>query len=280
MKKRAIIFGAGGTGQRVYNSIKHEMKVLFFVDNDKTKWGGTYDGLEIKSPKVLSDESQYDVIEIGTLMGLSEIQNQLLEANISLDKLDKTYVEVSVNARIFFLKRISERFAKEEIKGAVAEAGVFRGEFAKEINRYFPKSKCYLFDTFEGFDMRDFKFEEYPSMTDDVNHFKLTSEKLVYEKMPFKDKIIMIKGHFPESLRDIEDEFIFVNLDMDLYKPTLEGLRYFFPRMKDGGVILIHDYFTESYPNIEKCIDDFEKEIGKRLYKMPIGDDISIAIIK
>ena len=50
--------------------------------------------------------------------------------------------------------------------------------------------------------------------------------------------------------------------------------------MRDGGVILIHDYFSEIFPNIEKCVDDFEQELGLRIRKMPIGDDISMAIIK
>lgn len=279
-KKRVVIFGAGGTGQRVYNSIKKEAEVVFFVDNDSKKWGGTYDNVEIKSPKALLEDDSYDVIEMGTLMGLREIQEQLIDNNIPILKLEKTFAETSVNARVFFLKRLSERFKKEKVYGAVAEAGVFRGEFAKEINRYFPNSKCYLFDTFSGFDERDYKYEEKDSMTEDVNHFTQTSESIVMEKMPHKEMVELKKGYFPESLNGLEDEFIFVNLDMDLYKPTLEGLRYFFPRMKQGGVILVHDYFTESYPNIEKSISDFEEEIGKRLYKVPIGDDISMAIIK
>ena len=47
-----------------------------------------------------------------------------------------------------------------------------------------------------------------------------------------------------------------------------------------GGVILIHDYFGESFPNIEQSVDDYEKECGMQLKKMPIGDDLSMAIIK
>ena len=280
MGKRVVIFGAGGTGQRVYNSIKNEMNVQFFVDNDSSKWGGTYDGVEIKSPDELKNESLYDVIEMGTLMGLQEIQDQLAQNEIPLNKLEKTFAETSVNARIFFLKRMAERLRKENTYGAVADAGVFRGEFAKEINKYFPNSKCYLFDTFSGFDERDYEFEGRKSMTDDVNHFKATSEEIVYSKMPNKEVVEIRKGYFPETTLGIDDDFVFVNLDMDLYKPTIEGLRFFYPRMRDGGVILIHDYFTESYPNIEKSIGDFEAEIGHRLYKMPIGDDISMAIMK
>lgn len=88
------------------------------------------------------------------------------------------------------------------------------------------------------------------------------------------------KGYFPETLGDLDDRFAFVNLDMDLYRLTLEGLRYFYPRMSAGGVILIHDYFSDAYQNIEKVIDDYERELGVRLHKMPIGNDISIAIVK
>ena len=100
------------------------------------------------------------------------------------------------------------------------------------------------------------------------------------EKLPHKNMCIFKKGYFPESLEDLEDTFAFVNLDMDLYHPTLEGLRYFYPRISTGGVILVHDYFTEIFPNIEKAVDDYERELGVKLHKMPIGDDISIAIVK
>lgn len=213
-------------------------------------------------------------------MGILEVQKQLDKLNIPLKRINKTYVEISVTSRILFLKRFAERVKKEAISGSVDECSVFRGEFAKEINGFFPDRTCYLFDTFIGFDKRDFLFENEPSMIENVNHFSMTSEELVISKMPNKSKIVIKKGHFPDSLGDLDDKFVFMNLDMDLYCPTLEGLRYFYPRMSDGGVILIHDYFTESYPNIEKAINDFEKDLGRKLHKIPIGDDISIAIIK
>ena len=37
---RAVVFGAGGTGKRVYNMVKDDADVVFFVDNDPKKWGG------------------------------------------------------------------------------------------------------------------------------------------------------------------------------------------------------------------------------------------------
>jgi predicted O-methyltransferase YrrM len=79
---------------------------------------------------------------------------------------------------------------------------------------------------------------------------------------------------------DVDEKFAFVSLDMDLYKPTLEGLRYFYPRMSRGGIIAIHDFFSDAYPNIKQSVYEYEEEISSRLCLVPVGDDISIAIVK
>ncbi len=68
-KKKAVIFGAGGTGGRVYHMIKEEADVLFFVDNDEDKWGKEFHGLEIKNPDVLKDTGSFDMVVLGTLLG-------------------------------------------------------------------------------------------------------------------------------------------------------------------------------------------------------------------
>ncbi|HBG65068.1 MAG TPA: macrocin-O-methyltransferase, partial [Treponema sp.] len=70
-----------------------------------------------------------------------------------------------------------------------------------------------------------------------------------------------------------------VNLDMDLYTPTLAALEFFLAHM-DEGCILMHDYFSPNLTGIKKAVDDFEVEIHKTIPKLPIGDEISIALIK
>ena len=117
--------------------------------------------------------------------------------------------------------------------------------------------------------------------TDTVaNHLKEVNIEEMLAKMPNRDKIILRVGRFPETAHGIDDRFAFVNLDMNLYEPTIEGLRFFYPKMSDGGVILIHDYFNSICPNIETAIDDFERELGRSVRRMPIGDDLSMAIVK
>ena len=221
----------------------------------------------------------FDVLVLGTAMGFDDVSLQLKEMGIPEYRIDTSQVQIILRSRILFLKRFAERARKEGITGSAAEAGVYRGDFARHINRYFPDRKCYLFDTFSGFTEYDIAKEQKKSQTS-ADYMKDVSIADVMAKMPFKENIILRAGRFPETAQGIDDRFAFVNLDMDLYEPTIEGLRFFYPRMSEGGVILIHDYFSEAYPNIEQSVDDFERELGRRLHKIPIGDDISMAVLK
>lgn len=278
--KKAVIFGAGGTGRHIYEMIKKDVEVLAFVDSDNTKWGGKLtDSKEIFSPDYLKDHP-VDLIYVGSLMGLYEVPVQLKKLNLNYSyDIDKIYVLLSIKSRIMFTERFAQVASSENLKGSVAEAGVYRGEFAKEINRIFPDYKLYLFDTFEGFIDEDIAKEQKESLTF-ANHLKNVNIEETMSKMPHPEKIELRVGRFPETADGIKDRFLFVNLDMDLYEPTLGGLRFFYPLMVEGGVILIHDYFNKVYPNIITAVSDFEKEIGCKLHKIPIGDDISIAIVK
>jgi len=165
---------------------------------------------------------------------------------------------------------------------AMAEGGVFQGDFAKEINRCFPQHRLFLFDTFAGFDERDVRKEHSNGGADcQAGHLKITSVELVIDKMLFPDAVEIRKGYFPETTAGLENEkFFFVNLDFDLYNPTLEGIRFFYPRLHEDGVLLIHDYYNSEYIGVKKAVDDYEQECGDKIIRFPIGDHCSIAILK
>ena len=91
-------------------------------------------------------------------------------------------------------------------------------------------------------------------------------------------KCIIKKGFFPESAKNINEKFCFVNLDMDLYNPTLMGLEWFGNRMIKGGCILVHDYFSETFMGVRQAVNEY-LENHKNIYYLPIGDGISIALV-
>lgn len=164
------------------------------------------------------------------------------------------------------------------IAGAVAEAGVYQGEFAQHINRCFPDRKLYLFDTFSGFDDNTVEenFDNKKQTEQWIHTLKDTSVELVMNKMRYKDNIIVRKGYVPDTLVGVEDTFAFVNLDMDIYSPTYEALKFFWPRMNRGGYIFVHDF--DVWDGIRCAVSQFCKEhhIGYFL----LNDKHTIAIVK
>ncbi len=179
--------------------------------------------------------------------------------------------------RWFTFELCAKEIRENRIPGQIAELGVFRGEFAKLLNEVFYDKKLYLFDTFEGFDDRDINQErinldsdKYVFETSEL--LKSTDVDIIMSKMKNKENVIIKKGYFPESLGSLEEKFCFVSLDVDLYGPTFEGLKYFYERLSDGGYIFIHDYNHKLWPGISDAVKDFENMIGRKLCKVPISD--------
>ena len=170
----------------------------------------------------------------------------------------------------------SYEIIKNNVEGQCAELGVFRGEFSALINRKMPDRTLYLYDTFESFDRSEFENEvEANNVTNGIYRgFMDTSVEQVLNILPFPDKCIIRKGIFPNSVckEDEELSFAFVSLDVDLEQSTYEGLKFFYPRLSSGGYIFVHDYNNHIYFGVKKAIEHFEKELGKKIIKIPLPD--------
>ncbi|MCL2019507.1 MAG: macrocin-O-methyltransferase [Oscillospiraceae bacterium] len=289
--KKVIIWGAASLGRIIYYLIKDKQDVLFFVDNDPANCLAVPCGKAVLSPSVLF-ETRFDIIYIASHKSSKAIYNELTEKlNIDKSKIDCDFAfsdivnDLLMSSRIRFLEEVSLFNSMKSIKGNVAELGVFRGDFAKEINRIFPNDILYLFDTFKGFDQRDLiresshneRYEQINEMMDFSKNYE-TSVTSVLSKMPFPDKIIIKEGFFPDSF-DLENTyFSFVNIDVDLYEPIKASLEIFSEIMVNGGIILVHNYFSGSTLGVRKAVDLF-LERKPSLRAIPIGDYTSIAII-
>lgn len=277
--EKAVMLGAGETGKRIYSLAKKEYNIIGVVDNDSNKWGKEYLGMTVKSvPEI--ENMEFDCVVIGNLVGVADNKIQLREMGIKEENIISKYVESSVWARIGFMKSVAQMCYEKKLEGAIAEVGVYQGEFAKMMNVEFYDKKFYLFDTFEGFHEEDVS-EEIKNKFSEASQkdFGNTTVDLVLNKMKYKENCIVKKGYFPESANGIDEKFAFVNLDVDLYKPTLEALRFFYPRLVAGGIILIHDYFPEVYRGVKQAVKEFQEEIETSLIMFPIGDEVSLGIM-
>jgi|SRR6185312_11312619 len=181
--------------------------------------------------------------------------------------------------RLATLELAAHEIEKRNLSGNIAEVGVYKGKFAKYINQYFPSKKLYLFDTFQGFDEKDIQTEKRLGLNDANQDFSNTSVDLVLKNMPFPKQCIVKKGFFPETTAGIEDSFVFVSLDTDLYEPIYQGLLYFYPRMVKGGYIFVHDVNNDSYKGASKAVEKFSEE--KDLSFLAIPDSCgSVVFIK
>lgn len=166
--------------------------------------------------------------------------------------------------RLATLELLCRRLA--DIPGAAAELGVYRGFFARCINQLLPERKLYLFDSFEGFGE-----EAQASESFQAAHRNTAIEK-VLAVMPYPERVTVKPGFFPESLDGLEERFCLVSLDVDFYRTTLEGLRYFWPRIAEGGYLLLHDWGSPKLPGVAKALADFEGETGCRIPAIPLCD--------
>ena len=183
---------------------------------------------------------------------------QLTDSSLPYRDLSNDYV------RLATLELLCRRLT--DIPGAAAELGVYRGFFARCINQLLPERTLYLFDSFAGFAEDACATESFQAA-----HRNTAIDK-VLSIMPYPEKIIVKPGFFPESLNGLEEQFCLVSLDVDFYQTTLDGLRYFWPRLEQGGYLLLHDWGSIKLPGVKQALADFEEENGASIPSIPLCD--------
>ncbi len=277
--KTAVIYGAATTAKRVYEEVKGQYAVRYFVDGNPAFIGSRIDGLEVKGREAIL-EARPDLVVMGILTGYEDAVEYLIQNGFPEERIICRFVDLNTRARRDCLEKIAMILEDKAVPGAVAELGVYRGDFAKVINTVFPDRKLYLFDTFEGFPEEDMNYEtENHLLLNTVGKLSNTSVEYVMSRMPHPERCVIRKGYFPETAAGLEEErYAFVNIDVDLYKPILAGLEYFWPRMAENGYIFVHDYFSFSYAGTKKAIEEFSERYHVGF--TPIGDTLSVAFVK
>lgn len=173
---------------------------------------------------------------------------------------------------------LGEEIYRKKVQGNVAELGVYQGEFSWKINKVFYDRTLYLFDTFEGFDKKDIEKDENINQEYAVIHLKDTSVQKVLEKLPNPEKCIIKKGYFPDTFDlDSDEKFAFVNIDVDLYTPILEGIKTFYPRLSKGGYIMIHDYNNDFFEGAKQAVIEYCD--ANNISYVPIPDLLGSVVI-
>lgn len=277
--KKIIVFGAGQAGQMVLRWLNSNLEILAFADNNNKKHGSQVFGYPVISAEA-AVKKKPDIIYIAILNqeACFSIRKQLLEIGFEGEIRDLFKIRDVFDFRLAFLKLIAEEIKKTNLKGDIAELGVYKGDFARELNSEFPERSLHLFDTFTGFDNRDLSIEKSKVPSPVLQNFSNTSIDLVKKKMLFPDKVKFYPGRFPDTIPLDDLSFSLVSLDTDLYQPTYEGLKYFYPRLEKGGSILVHDYNSFQYPGVKKAVCEFCD--ANNIMVLPLMDLHGTAVIQ
>lgn len=170
-----------------------------------------------------------------------------------------------------------ERIVRHQIPGNLAEVGVYKGETAKVIHHMLPDRKLYLFDTFDGLPHQVMREDCDGKVRPQTVKFDNTSPGLVLKHINGNCNIEVREGIFPQTAQDLGNEtFAFVHIDADLYQSTMDSLRFFYPKLSPGGVMVVHDY-NHNWEGVVMAVNEFANEVPEEFVEMP--DQLGSAVM-
>ena len=186
---------------------------------------------------------------------------------------------------------------RNNISGSIVECGVWKGGSmmaAMLILKSLKKTdrKFYLFDTFEGMsEPTDFDVNyEYNNAKNLLNINAKNKENKIWCYSPIEDvkKNIYSTNYPSENINFIEgkventipkfspEKIALLRLDTDWYESTKHELEQLFPRLVQGGVLIIDDYGF--WKGSKKAVDEYFH--NKKNYFFHRIDDTGVMIIK
>ncbi len=161
--------------------------------------------------------------------------------------------------RLYALIQATRHIVRRGIPGALVECGVWRGGSVMAMARVLLEEEAadrvlYLYDTFAGMPQpteRDRPlFGRWGNRAQTKLYrspFYLASpaevESALLEAGYPKSGIHIVVGRVEETMpRTIPDQISLLRLDTDFYESTKHELMHLFPRLSQGGVLIIDDY--------------------------------------
>ena len=175
--------------------------------------------------------------------------------------------------------RISKAIAQYEIfkrvihvEGEIVECGVFKGasfsRFAIYRDIHNLENKMLVgFDSFGEFPETKYDLDQdlRKDFIDSAGSQSISKKQLrdVLEYKKCNDNISLIDGDIVETVPKFIEEnpefkISLLNLDVDIYEPTVVILECLYPLIEVGGILILDDYGT--FPGETNAVDEFFKD--------------------
>jgi O-methyltransferase len=144
--------------------------------------------------------------------------------------------------------------------GDIFECGVYKGGTAALLAALIAELKSpkalYLYDTFEGMPATDAEKDWH-----NKGDFADTSLEAVRSFVKGGERCVFRNGFIPDTFEGLGDTKIsFCHIDVDIYKSIIDSLKFVWPRLSVGGVIVFDDYGFPSCVSARQAVDDFFRD--------------------
>ncbi len=161
------------------------------------------------------------------------------------------------------------------VPGDTAECGVYKGATSYLICQAIkdaPRTH-FIFDSFEGLSQPASEDGKHWMKGDLATPLERTKANLPFSNVSYH------KGWIPDRFQDVADRrFAFVHIDVDLYQPTLDSVKFFYPRINRGGIMVCDDYGFLTCPGATKAFDEFQCGKPEQIVSAPCGGGFIIKV--
>lgn len=108
-------------------------------------------------------------------------------------------------------------------------------------------------------------------------YFDLSISRTKSNLKEFEKNIIYHEGTIPTTFNQLPkspESIVYLHIDINSSKPTLDILNFFFPKLVHGGVIIFDDYGWNPYFDTKNVVDEFFSNKNGILQKLPTGQAI------
>jgi len=171
-----------------------------------------------------------------------------------------------------------------DVPGAIVECGVFKGtslsRFAifRELFENPFSRKIVGFDTFGAFPETgyeaDKKLREH--LVETAGDQSISKGQLidVLEHKGIDTSVELVEGDILQTVpayvaENPQMKISLLNLDTDIYEPSVTVLEYLYPRIVSGGVLILDDYGT--FPGETEAVDNYFKGKDIAIRKFPFA---------
>lgn len=163
------------------------------------------------------------------------------------------------------------------VPGDTVECGVWHGAASHMIMRHTKGSNRlhHMFDSWEGISEPGAMDGEY--LQGFGKHYLSIGEDVAKKNLAEFDHGRFYRGWIPTRFPEVADrKFALVHLDVDLYDPTLDTLKFFYPRMSVGGLMICDDSGLTKCPGARQAMEEFFAKRSEPLIDLPTGQQFVI----